>query len=1026
MKLKTRRLCPSDAATVLRVSLLALLLPGINYAQTIGIDTSVENSDVAARARVDLSVEQLHTSSWGSDDGLPSDRVFDLLQTRDGYLWIGTDEGLVRFDGVRFHVFNQTNTSALASNTVIELYETGDGTLWAGTEGGGLTAFRVGRHRPAESVAELSGVTIKCLLEDSEGELWVGTETKTWRSQDGRFDIVSGAPENVTTMAVDSSGTVWFGGKAGLRRWNGEAAVTSGIDELDSGEASPAVNVLVADRDGSLWAGTEAQGLLHVDQEVLQRYLPNSSIQLLFQDRHGRIWYAGRAGKLKRLDDGPADDQPWYGAPVECMTDDSEGGLWLGAIGSPHALQRLTLPPATSYDHLAACVLARPGGGVWLGSNAGLSRVVGNGDEKILTIDRFYRRSRALALAPGRNGSLWIGRRDKWIDQWSDDVVTPFQNRDRLRKEAVAAVFEDTAGTVWVGYRDGGASRREEGQDKFVEIDQFGDVIVNWFAEVTDGDLYVGTSDGLYRGTARVNDPVLDELPTTDFRSHHVDENGDLWLGTVGGGLLRLRDGVFTNWSTQHGLRADRIFAITDDSAGNLWLGALQKVFFVSKANLEDVAGGKTEKLKCRTTPIFGDSQRLAQGYPKMARSADGSVWVTRKNDTVRVPPGAIDRNPVFAPVHIEHVHVDGDPLSGEDEVEFYAGTRRLAIYYTAATHANPAGVEFKYRLTGHADNWIETGGDRVAYFTELPPGKYSFHVIGTNGHGLWNEDGASISIIIKPRWFETAWFKTMFVIGLCGFVAACVTVFTARVRLRNAALQKEVTERKLAEEELLHHQQRLKFMASELMVTEERERRRIAADLHDHIGQTLALARIQLASVRKATPDRETDRKLEELSDSMLQATQDTKNLIFDLSSPTLSELGLGPAVSEWLEEQVGRKHGLHTEFKEEGETQALNPDLSAILFRNVRELLTNVIKHAQASEVMVSLCHTEGIVTIVVADDGIGFAPGVESGAARSMGFGLFSIRERMANLGGSSKIESQPGEGCAVTLIAPLNPA
>lgn len=1005
--------------------MLVLMLPGITWAQTNGDSRSVKNSDFTTPVHADLPVEDLLATSWGIADGLPSDRIDVLLQTRDGYLWIGTEGGLARFDGVRFHVFNQGNTPALASNKIVELCETDDGTLWAGTAGGGLTAFCVGRQRIADSVDDLSGCTISSLLEDSEGQLWVGTESSTWCLTGGRFEVVQDAPKNVTAITVDTNGTVWFGGSFGLRRWDGQAVVASGIEELDVQENSPQVHELVADRDGSLWIGTEGQGLWHVNQKVLQRYLPNSSVVLLFQDRNDRIWYAGHGRKLKRLYDSPADDHPWYGAPVNCLADDGEGGLWIGAVGSPHALQRLTPPLATSYNHLAACVLARPDGGIWLGSNAGLSRVLNGGGEKELTIDRYYRRSRALALAPGSDGSLWIGRRDKWIDQWSDDVITPFQNRDRLRKEAVAAVYEDTEGTVWIGYRDGGAAKREVGQDRFTEIDEYEDVTVSWFSEVAGGNLYVGTQQGLYRGTERVTDPVLDQLPTTDFRSHHLDENGDLWLGTLGGGLCRMRDGQFENWSTQHGLRADRIFAITDDPAGNLWLGALQKVFFVSKRGLDQVANGKLNKLRCRTLPIFGSGQRLAQGYPKMARSADGSVWVARKNDIVRVPLGAINHKSVIAPIHIEHVDVDGNLLSGKEEVEFYSGTHRLAIHYTAATHANPEGVEFRYRLAGHVNDWIETGADRVAHFTELPPGKYSFHVMGSNGYGVWNEDGAVIQIIVKPRWFETGWFKTLFVIGMCGLIATFVIALTARVRRRNAALQVEINERKRVEENLLDHQRRLKDMASELMRTEETERRRIAADLHDHIGQTLALARIQLATVRKTTSDKKADRKLQELSDSMLQATQDTKNLIFDLSSPALSELGLGPAISEWLEEQVGQKHGLHTEFTDESDLNGLNQDLSAILFRNVRELLTNVIKHAQATEVNVALSQIDGAFTIKIADDGVGFDPAVESSSLRSTGFGLFSIRERMTNLGGSFMIVSQPDQGCEATISFPLAP-
>ncbi|WP_160311501.1 sensor histidine kinase [Rhodopirellula islandica] len=987
-----------------------------------------QTEEASGRLHDDRRIDRLHNNAWGPGDGLPSDQVFDILQTQDGYLWVGTGAGLCRFDGVKFTTFDQGNTPELASERMTQLLESRDGTLWVGSDEGGLVAFQTGRLREAKAAQELSGKRIRSIHQDHGGALWVGTDSGTWRSQaSGEFQPLERAPKQVFSMAEDREGSLWMGGPDGLFRWDDANSAAVNVELTLPAGASLAVNALEADRDGSLWVGTDTAGLIHFKGVVLNRILPNSSIRLVYQDRLGVIWYAGKVGKLKRLHQGQPETNspPWFGIGVSCIADDREGSLWLGANGSPRCLRQLTPASAVSFDHVAACVLSASDGGVWLGSNAGLSHVAARSGPETLTVDRFSKLIRSLTLAPGSDGSLWIGQKEKWVTHWAGETLSTYLLRDGLRKEPVGAIAEDRDGSVWVGYLDGGAARRDE--DRFVEIEAFQNRTVHWFAQDVTGELYAGTNDGLYRGTERVSNPLLDDLPSADFRSHYIDEVGDLWLGTLGGGLCRMRDGKFTNWRVRDGLLANRVFAITDDPDDNLWIGGPDKVFFVSKQSLEDLTAGKIDQLDCQGMPLSVEGQRLGIGYPKMARSADGSVWVTRKRDTVKIPPGAINVIRKAPPVHIEQVLVDGAAVAGHDTVEFQSGTRRLAIHYTAATHAKPDAAEFRYRLTGHADDWVEADNQRVAHFTALPPGSYRFDVLGSSGYGIWNEEGATIAIVVHPRWFETAWFKTLIAMGLCAAVIVGVRGYTSSVRDHNAQLQKEVTERKEAEAILQKHQTRLKALASELTVAEERERRRIAVDLHDDVGQTLALARIQLAGARKSMNSPELGAKLDELSSTILKASQDTRHLVYDLSSPSLNELGLDEAIEEWLEEEISNRFGLKTQIVRQAEPaapeNAVGDDVNALLFRSVRELLINVVKHAKARHVVVTSEHTRNHIKISVADDGVGFDAGSEAFRASSEGgFGLFSIQERMMNLGGSLQIDSEPGKGCQAKLIVP----
>ncbi|SMP43265.1 Signal transduction histidine kinase [Neorhodopirellula lusitana] len=986
-----------------------------------------QTSDATYGVHDDRRVDRLHSDAWGPDDGLPSDQVFDILQTQDGYLWIGTGAGLSRFDGVKFENFDQGNTPELTSKRVTLLYESSDGTLWVGSEQGGLIAFQTGRQRTAKAVRELAGKSIRSIRQDFRGALWVGTDSGTWRSQAGEFEEVAAAPKQVWSLAEDKDHVLWMGGPDGLFRWDDTKSGAVKMEAFSLAGTNPAVNVLVADRDGSLWAGTEKAGLIHFKDEILSRILPNSSIQSVYQDRLGVIWYAGKSGKLKRLNEQEtvSANPPWFGIGVSCIADDREGGLWLGANGSPHCLRQLKPASAVSFDHVAACVMAAPDGGVWLGSNAGLAHVAARSGPETLTVDRYYRLTRALAFAAGRNESLWVGQRTKGISHFVDHGLSTDTARDGLRNEPVGAILEDRAGSVWVGYVDGGAARLDG--DRFVELGAFRDLTVHWFAELSNGDVYAGTNNGLYRGTERVGDPLLDELPSTEFRSHYLDDVGDLWLGTLGDGLCRMREGAFTNWRVSDGLLANRIFAITDDPAGNLWLGSLDKVFYVPKRSLDELATGKVDQLDCRLMPLSIEGQRLGQGYPKMTRSNDGSVWVTRKRDTVKIPPGAIDISQESAPVHIEDVRVDGVALAGHDRVEFQSGIHRLEIHYTVATYAQPHAAKFRYRMPDHVEDWIEAGDQRVAHFTELPPGSYTFQVQVVIGDGVWNDEVATIAIVVRPRWFETTWFKILLATGLCSTLIISVLVYTSRVRHHNAQLQKEITERKEAEAILQKHQTRLKALASELTVAEERERRRIAADLHDDVGQTLALARIQLASARKSMSSLELGAKLDTLSSTILKATQDTRHLVYDLSSPSLNELGLDEAIEEWLEEEIGNRFGLKTQIVRKSQADAyrdaISDDVRALIFRSVRELLVNVVKHANATSVVVTTEYTGDQIVIAVEDDGVGFDAGAEAFRVSSEGgFGLFSIQERMMNLGGSMEIESEPGMGSCARLFVP----
>jgi signal transduction histidine kinase len=472
------------------------------------------------------------------------------------------------------------------------------------------------------------------------------------------------------------------------------------------------------------------------------------------------------------------------------MMEDREGHLWLGGgqlgLGAS-GLRQLKNPEPVPFDGVALCALADQAGNVWLGTPRGLVRLRGEERQVYDRTDGLLS-DRVYAIAPGQDGSLWLGLY-RGLGHVVDGKVDHYSTADGLSGQRVQSVCQHSSGGVWIGFHDGGVDRWDN--ETFTPVKELEGVNVRWFHEASGGELWMGTNQGLFKWTRdnspqRVDDPVLDGLGDARFRSHYEDDQGSLWLGTSAG-LCRINNGQFSVWTDEVGLHPGAIHMVLEDNRGRLWMGGPQGVFFVPKQAFDDLDAGRIERLECRMLAGLPSGKELANGYPKACKTDDGSVWLVGRYETVKIPHGAPNRNPLPPPVHIEQVRVDGNSRAPTSHFEFTAGRRQLALHYTAPTYRNPEGVRFRHRLHGLGTDWIDAGGERVAHYADLRPGDYEFQVIAENGHGVWNEEGASLRFTVLPRWFERTWFRVLCVLGMLGVVFGVSTLRIKAVHARHA-----------------------------------------------------------------------------------------------------------------------------------------------------------------------------------------------------------------------------------------------
>lgn len=965
---------------------------------------------------------------WQVDDGLPQNAVTAIVQTQDGYLWLGTYGGLARFDGVRFVVFNSGNTPGLVNNRVTSLFEDGRGRLWIGHETGELSVLEAGRFASVPVPGRWPGGKVMGLAEDDEGALWLLSEDGVLvRSRDGlTLTPQAGEAARVATFTRGSDGTIWVarGGRVSALRGGRLEPVDFGDAELntfvqgiaasrrgglwvagggrlrrwDAGrcveDRGPAVwgnallQPLVELQDGSVAGATTGVGLYlipptgraqHFNQTNL---LPQNWVRSVAEDHEGNLWVGVGTGGLVALRAGkvivPEPPDRWQGRAVLSVVAARSAALWVSTEGAGiyrfQAGDWQHFDQASGLSNLFVWPLAEDEQGrIWAGT--------WGGGLFVLEADRFVRPAGLEELAAPTTallhtpaGVTWIGTADGLL-RYEAGRVTRYGRQQGLELPDVRAVLENPDGTVWFGMAGGGL--------------------------------------GCLKGETLRQYRKRDGLPCDYVQCLWLAPDGALWLGTDGQGLVRFKDGRFACVNTRQGLPSSVICHLTADDQGNLWVSSRGGVFRVNLAELERSADTGGPLADCRTygrgegMPTVECSGGL---QPAGSRAPDGWLWFPTTRGLVGINPAMVKTNHLPPPVVIEEVRADDQRLYGGGgparPLRISPGRRRFEFRYTGLSFTVPEKVRFRFRLEGLEKEWTEAGAERVAVYRYIPPGQYRFVVTACNNDGIWNETGARVEFTVLPYFWQTWWFQ------IPAGVAALAAVGGGARWLTRRRLRRRM--------ERLERQQAL-----------ERERARIAKDIHDDLGASLTRITMLSQSARAELDDQsQAATDLDQIYATARELTRALDEIVWAVNPRHDTLDSLATYLGRFAQDFLAAAHiRCRLEMPVHLPHWPLTAEARHNLFLAFKEALHNAVKHAHAPEVRVSLTVATDHFALRVEDHGLGFDPAAASRSGGSdahrpaAGNGLANMSQRLAEIGGRFELESAPGRGTTVVFALPF---
>lgn len=756
------------------------------------------------------AVAQYRFDQFTANNGLPQNTVNAITQTHDGYLWFATFDGLVRFDGVHFTIFDKGNSPGISNNRFLTLCEDAQGTLWAGTVEGGLLRYRDGIFKAFTTEEGLPRNHIARVQINEDGLLIISVNNETKKLTMAADESFVEVETRTVNQFVDHANARWVLDKGQLIRFkNGEQIafpVNLRPDEF--------LRYRYEDRAGNLWLGSEDQGLYQISGNRLNHYLydKNSSashrVRVGGEDREGNLWVFSDKQLLRFHDNRfiPCFSPDGFdGAPIRSVFCDREGTVWVGTDGQ--GLYRLSRQFLTAYsvkdgllDNNVYPVYEDRQGAIWIGaSQSGITRFA---DGKF-TVYRLARREQngkseiSVTGAPGQgakvnvdafyqdnSGQLWVGIGGGLVTL-NGNKLTDYSSILDSPKESTEAILQDRSGTLWFGTTKGLFKMRDGKVTGYFTSAGLPGHAITALLEDHAGTLWVGTRDGLARfdGERFTAFTTNQGLVGNRIRCLYEDADGVLWIGTTDSGLSRYQDGRFTSYTVQDGLFNNGVFQILEDRRGIFWMSCNRGIYRVSRQQLNDFAGGKLAAINC---VAYGNQDGMLSiecnggRQPAGVKTRDGRLWFPTQGGVVVIDPEAIVYNSEPPVVTIESVSVASKEVNFKQGVFIEPYQTDLEINYNAPSSIKAEYTRFKYKLEGLSDDWIDAGTRRSVHYSQLPPGQYSFRIIAVNSDGVWNETGMAFDIHMKPYFYQTRLFIALWIVLA---VAAALCIYGLRVR---------------------------------------------------------------------------------------------------------------------------------------------------------------------------------------------------------------------------------------------------
>jgi ligand-binding sensor domain-containing protein/signal transduction histidine kinase len=972
-------------------------------------------------------------NSWGVEQGLPQSSVSSVIQTKDGYLWLGTLNGLVRFDGNGFTIFDKNSAPGLNNDRIVCLFEDSRTNLWVGTDAGGVALVNDGKIQNFEIGHGGHEGRLVSACEDSTGGIWFYTaDSYLAHYQSGKLDFLNlnfNPSAICRIIAAEKSGPLWIG----------EGWVENGRN----------ISFLFSFRPANFHPPA-----LVIDQNIDQ-CIQAQRLDYLLASRRGGTWRLidGRVQKWNSTQlEKDFGAYPWTNATtiVTAACEDKDGNLIIGTLGEgvfwyePDGKYRqISKAQGLSSDFVLSLCVDR-GGNLWVGTDGdGLNRVkrkIFNTPAELRTLaaqsvsedDRgglwtafnahgvsYWFTSSAQDFGVSRNQSawtvlvdhrqqVWVGTLDEGLFQFQTNHFIPAPNAEKIGQQ-IFALFETRGGQLWAGTQNGLARRDGQNWKMFTARDGLSENVVRAMAEDAEGNLWVGTENhglNFFKEGKFISYHAQDNgLPGDNISCLYADKDGVLWVGTAGHGLARFQNGKWTRYSTENGLASDSISYLIEDEAGYLWIGSNMGLMRIQKKSLNDFADETTNSISCRTfteTDGLPTRECTAGSQPAAILAHDGKLFFPTTKGLVSVNPAELKPNSQPPLVMIESVKVDGreqktNALSSvwSESVVIPPGREQLEIDYTALNFSAPDAVRFKYRLEGRDNAWTDARAERVANYSNLSPGHYQFHVVAFNEDGVPNETGGILDITVQPQFWQTNWFRAAGILCLLGIVIAIVRFISTQ---------------KLKREAQLHDQQ-------------ERERARIARDLHDQLGANLTQVALlgEMAEADKNLPG-EIELHAQQISHTARETTRSLDEIVWAVNPSNDTLEGLANYACKYAQEYLALA-GIRYRADVPTHLPATDipPEVRHNVFLAFKESVNNVVKHAHAFEVWIRLRLSPEKFILEIEDNGRGLGD-IDPKTAQ-MRNGLRNMKKRMEDVRGEFSISSGANGGTIVRLTVPI---